>query len=64
MGAHANAKIRAMHLPPGSVWLTVLLGLLGALYDGSARPMTTALALAGLGALCAERFLMRRPGVA
>ncbi len=37
---------------------------LGALYDGSARPMTAALALAGLGALLAERFLMRRPGVA
>lgn len=31
--------------------------VLGALYDGSARPMTAALALAGLGALLAERFL-------
>jgi DHA1 family bicyclomycin/chloramphenicol resistance-like MFS transporter len=38
--------------------------VLGGLYDGTARPMTTALALAGLGALLAERFLMRRPGVA
>lgn len=38
--------------------------VLGALYDGTARPMTSALALAGLGALLAERFLMRRPGMA
>jgi MFS transporter, DHA1 family, multidrug resistance protein len=38
--------------------------VLGALYDGSARPMTAALALAGLAAWVAERFLMRRPGVA
>ena len=38
--------------------------VLGGLYDGSARPMTSALALAGLGALLAERFLMRRPGLA
>jgi DHA1 family bicyclomycin/chloramphenicol resistance-like MFS transporter len=38
--------------------------LLGALYDGSARPMATALALAGIGTLMAERFLLRRPGVA
>ena len=38
--------------------------VLGALFDGTARPMATALALAGLGALLAERFLMRRPGVA
>jgi len=37
---------------------------LGALYDGTARPMTSALALAGLGALLAERFLMRRPAAA
>jgi DHA1 family bicyclomycin/chloramphenicol resistance-like MFS transporter len=38
--------------------------VLGALYDGTARPMTSALALAGLGALMAERFLMRRPAMA
>ena len=38
--------------------------VLGALYDGSPRPMTAALALAGAGALLAERLLMRRPGVA
>jgi MFS transporter, DHA1 family, multidrug resistance protein len=38
--------------------------VLGALYDGSARPMTAALALAGMAAWSAERFLMRRPGVA
>ena len=38
--------------------------MLGGLYDGSARPMASALALAGLGALLAERFLMRRPGLA
>jgi len=37
---------------------------LGALYDGTARPMTGALALAGIWALAAERFLMRRPGMA
>jgi DHA1 family bicyclomycin/chloramphenicol resistance-like MFS transporter len=42
----------------------VVSAVLGALYDGSARPMTTALALAGLGALLAERCLMRRPQVA
>jgi hypothetical protein len=34
------------------------------LYDGTARPMTSALALAGVGALVAERFLMRRPRMA
>ena len=38
--------------------------VLGGVYDGSARPMTAALALAGLGSWLAERFLMRRPGVA
>ena len=37
---------------------------LGALYDGTARPMAAALALAGLWALAAERFLMRKPGMA
>ncbi len=37
---------------------------LGALYDGSARPLTGALALAGLWSLVAERLLMRRPGLA
>lgn len=37
---------------------------LGALYDGSARPMATVLALAGVCALLAERFLVRRPAVA
>jgi DHA1 family bicyclomycin/chloramphenicol resistance-like MFS transporter len=37
---------------------------LGAAYDGTARPMTAALALAGLAALLAERMLVRRAGVA
>ncbi len=37
---------------------------LGALYDGSARPLTGALALAGLWSLAAEHFLMRRRGLA
>ncbi len=37
---------------------------LGALYDGTARPMTSALALAGVLAWSAERFLVRRPAVA
>ena len=37
---------------------------LGALFDGTARPMAGALALAGLWALAAERTLMRRPGMA
>lgn len=38
--------------------------VLGMLYDESARPMTAALALAGLCTLLAERFLVRRPGLA
>ncbi|MSP95756.1 MAG: Bcr/CflA family efflux MFS transporter [Betaproteobacteria bacterium] len=38
--------------------------ILGAFYDGSARPMTAALALSGLSALLAERFLVPRPVVA
>ena len=38
--------------------------VLGALFDGTARPMTGALMLGGMFALLAERFLMRRPGMA
>ena len=38
--------------------------VLGALFDGTARPMTGALLLGGLFALLAERFLIRRPGMA
>ena len=37
---------------------------LGALYDGTARPMAAALALGGVGALLAERFLVQRRAVA
>lgn len=33
--------------------------LLGALYDGSARPMATLTALAGIAAYCVERWLVR-----
>ena len=36
--------------------------LLGALFDGTARPMASAFALAGATALLAERYLVRRAG--
>jgi DHA1 family bicyclomycin/chloramphenicol resistance-like MFS transporter len=36
---------------------------LGALFDGTARPMATGFALAGVAALLAERYLVRRAGV-
>ena len=34
--------------------------VLGGLYDGTARPMATALAIGGVGAMLAERLLVRR----
>jgi DHA1 family bicyclomycin/chloramphenicol resistance-like MFS transporter len=37
--------------------------VLGALFDGTARPMVTTFALAGVAALAAERYLVRRAGV-
>ena len=44
--------------------LGALVGIvLGALFDGTARPMASAFALAGVGALAAERFLVRRAGL-
>ena len=44
--------------------LGALVGIaLGALYDGTARPMASAFALAGMASLLAERYLVRRTGV-
>ncbi|CAM9804013.1 unnamed protein product, partial [Phaeothamnion confervicola] len=44
--------------------LGALVGIvLGALFDGTARPMVSAFAFAGAGALAAERYLVRRSGL-
>jgi DHA1 family bicyclomycin/chloramphenicol resistance-like MFS transporter len=51
----ASSVIGALGFTVGAVIST----LLGAAFDGSARPMAGAAALAGAGAFLAERFLIR-----
>jgi MFS transporter, DHA1 family, multidrug resistance protein len=51
----ASSIIGALGFTVGALISTVL----GAAFDGSARPMASAAALAGIGAFLAERFLVR-----
>jgi DHA1 family bicyclomycin/chloramphenicol resistance-like MFS transporter len=51
----ASSLIGAVGFTVGAVLSTVL----GLLFDGSARPMATVAAAAGIGAFLAERFLLR-----
>lgn len=60
----ANTGTVSSLMGAGSFVLGALVSVvLGALFDGTARPMATAFALAGATALAAERYLVRRAGV-
>ena len=62
--AKSNAGTVSSLMGASSFILGALVSVvLGALFDGTSRPMVTTLALAGAAALAAERYLVRRAGV-
>ncbi len=62
--AKSNAGTVSSLMGAASFILGALVSVvLGALFDGTSRPMVTTLALAGAAALAAERYLVRRAGV-
>ena len=59
---HAAGAASSLFGSIGFTFAALLTALLGLLFDGTARPMTSAAALAGMGALVFERRLARGPG--